>query len=144
MSNGKLRFYYWHIVRTLFEHEGVLNPEAVYHSLPDELLVEARSHIEATVIFKDGSRLRARADLDATAEVREYNYAYVYLDANGKRVVQYDDAAHHPEIASHPHHMHKGEPPEKGVDQAYELDIPQVDFVTVLTKIIDDYLMRDE
>ena len=139
VTEGKLRFYYWHIVTALAENAEFLSPEAVDHRPPDEFLVESRGHIEATIIFRDGSRLIARAELDDTTEVREYDYAYVYLDADGKRLLQYDDAPHHPAISTHPHHMHKGEAPVEGRDQAYELDIPQVDFTTVLAKVVDDY-----
>ena len=35
------------------------------------------------------------------------NYAYNYL-RNEQRVFRYDNAPHHPEIATHPHHKHVG------------------------------------
>ena len=47
---------------------------------------------------------------------------------------------HHPELSTHPHHRHRGPRPLKGVDQALALDIPQVDFVTIVTKIEEEYL----
>jgi hypothetical protein len=140
VADGKLRFYYWRIMTILAENVEFLNPEAVGYHPPDEFVVESRGHIEATIAFKDGSCLIARAELDDTAEVREYDYAYVYLDADGRRVLQYDDAAHHPGISTHPHHMHKGERPTEEKDQAYELDIPRVNFDTVLSRIIKDYV----
>jgi hypothetical protein len=143
VSDGKLRFYYWHIMTALAENAEFLNSEAIDHHPPDEFLVESRGHIEATIVFKNGSRLIARAELDVTTEVQEYDYAYVYLDPDGERVLQYDDAPHHLEIPTHPHHMHKGKRPIEGRDQAYALDIPRVDFVTVFTTIIRDYLHRD-
>lgn len=143
MADSKLRFYYWWIMTILAENVEFLNPEAVGYHPPDEFVVESRGHIEAAIVFKDGSRLIACAELDDTAEVREYDYAYVYLDADGRRVLQYDDAPHHPEISTHPHHMHKGERPVEGKDPPYELDIPQVNFNTVLTKIIKDYVREN-
>lgn len=36
------------------------------------------------------------------------HYAYTYI-AGGKRVFRYDNAPHHPEIDTHPHHKHIGE-----------------------------------
>ena len=36
------------------------------------------------------------------------HYSYTYL-ASGKRVFRYDNAPHHPEINTHPHHKHSGE-----------------------------------
>ena len=143
MTDGKLRFYYWWIMTVLAENVEFLNPEAVDYHPPDEFVVESRGHIEATIVFKDDSRLIARAELDDTTEVREYDYAYVYLNADGRRVLQYDDAPHHPEISTYPHHMHKGERPVEGKDQPHELDIPQVNFDTVLTKIIKGYVQEN-
>ncbi len=35
------------------------------------------------------------------------HYAYTYL-RTGQRVFRYDNAPHHPEIATHPHHKHIG------------------------------------
>ncbi len=35
------------------------------------------------------------------------NYAYAYI-RNGQGVFRYDNAPHHPEIATHPHHKHIG------------------------------------
>ncbi|MEW6668213.1 MAG: DUF6516 family protein [Thermodesulfobacteriota bacterium] len=35
------------------------------------------------------------------------SYAYIYL-RQGERVFRYDNAPHHPEIATHPHHKHIG------------------------------------
>ena len=36
------------------------------------------------------------------------HYAYTYIRA-GKRMFRYDNAPHHPEIDTHPHHKHTGE-----------------------------------
>jgi hypothetical protein len=35
------------------------------------------------------------------------HYAYTYI-RDGQRVFRYDNAPHHPEIATHPHHKHIG------------------------------------
>ncbi len=35
------------------------------------------------------------------------HYAYTYI-RGGQRVFRYDNAPHHPEIATHPHHKHHG------------------------------------
>ena len=35
------------------------------------------------------------------------HYAYTFMQ-NGERVFRYDNAPHHPEIDTHPHHKHAG------------------------------------
>lgn len=69
-------------------------------------------------------------------ETIEERYAYVYFDAGGKRILQYDNRSHHPEISTHPHHMHKGPIPAVGEkDRAWQTDIEFVSFETVLQQI---------
>ena len=53
VTEGKLRFYYWHIVTALAENAEFLSPEAVDYRPLDEFLVESRGHIEANIIFRD-------------------------------------------------------------------------------------------
>jgi len=136
MPDGKLRSYYWELFTALAEIADFLDTTHPDHTFPSEDEVEYTAALHAKLIFKDGSGLVVNAWLDATAEVEEYNYAYVYLDAQGRRVFQYDDAPHHPELASHPHHMHEGPRPS----EALPLDLPRVDFVTILDKIVHEHL----
>lgn len=140
MSDGKVRAYYWEIFTALAEIADLLDTTHQDHSFPSADEVEYTAFLHATLVFKDDSRLIVHSWLDATAEVREHDYAYVYLDAQGNRILQYDDAPHHPELPTHPHHVRKGQKPAKGPDRALPLDIPRVDFVTVLGRIVRKYL----
>jgi hypothetical protein len=132
MPDGKLRAYYWEVFTALAEIADLLNTAHLDYSFPSEDEVEHTAALYATLVFNDGSRLIVHSSLDATGQIREHGYAYVYLDAHSNRVFQYDDAPHHPELPSHPHHIHKGQIPVHGPDKALSLDIPRVDFVTVL------------
>ncbi len=139
MPDGKLGYYYWHLYSLLSEHEALLDEGHPDYLPPDQGTIAFEKRLVATLVFVDGSRLIVRASLDDTADVREYDYAYVYLDAGGRRVVQYDDAPHHPEISTHPHHVHRGEKTSEG-DPVHALDISRVSFATVLNKILSDHL----
>lgn len=138
MPDGKLQAYYWEIFTVLAEIADLLDTTHQDYSFPSEDEVECTAVLHTTLVFKDGSRLIVHSYLDATAEVREHDYAYVYLDAQGNRVLQYDDAPHHPQLPTHPHHVHKGRRLAKGPDRALPLDIPRVDFMTVLDKVMRD------
>ncbi|MEA3346307.1 MAG: DUF6516 family protein [Chloroflexota bacterium] len=140
MPSTKLRYYYWEIFSFLAERRSILDLQHEDLSLSSEEEVEYRGVMKATLVFKGGSCLLVRALLDDTAEIREYDYAYIYLGPDGERIFQYDDASHHPELSTHPHHRHRGPRPSRGADQAFALDIPQVDFVTIVTKIEEEYL----
>jgi hypothetical protein len=108
VTDGKLRQYYWHIYSFLAERSQILDVTHKTFQFPDESLVELGGIFKANIVFYDGSQLVVRTRLDATKDVQEYDYAYVYLDQSGKRIIQYDDAPHHSSISTHPHHCHRG------------------------------------
>lgn len=51
------------------------------------------------------------------------HYAYTFMQ-NGKRVFRYDNAPHHPEIGTHPHHKHSG--PRDELSAAHEPTLSHV------------------
>lgn len=64
--------------------------------------------LRCRVVFWDGSFL----DVYETVSTElgypvRVHYAYTYL-REGQRVFRYDNAPHHPEIVTHPHHKHIG------------------------------------
>ena len=140
MPDGRFRHYYWQIRTLLSENDHLLDTNHAAYELCDDYEVEYTGTFWATIVFEGGSRLVVRFTLESNDGIEECNYAYVYLDAHGTRVFQYDDAPHHPELPTHPHHVHKGRQPTKGPDRAWPLDIPRVDFVTVLSKIVREHL----
>lgn len=80
--------------------------------------------IRCRVFFWDGSFLDlyevVSTELGYPVRV---HYAYTYL-REGQRVFRYDNAPHHPEIATHPHHKHVG--PEDRVAPADQPSLSQV------------------
>jgi hypothetical protein len=144
MPDGKLRAYYWEVFTALAEIADLLDAAHPDYSFPSEDEVEYTGALHAILIFKDGSRLIVHSWLDATAEIREHDYAYVYLDAEGNRIFQYDDAPHHPELSTYLHHTHQRQRPAKGPDEALPLDIPRVDFVIILDRILNEYFGNPE
>ena len=136
MSDGKLREYYWRIWTHLIERSEYLDTEHPAFQLPEYDEVENTGNLNATLVFRDGSQLHIRTSLDDRAEIREYEYAYIYLDDHGNRIFQYDDVPHHPRISTNPHHLHRGETKRKK-ERVYALDIAQVEFITIVEKVID-------
>lgn len=137
MANGKLRDYYWRIKTWLAEHSEDLDTESSAFRFPDEDDVVNLELIDAFLIFRDGSKLYIRAVLDSQTRVREHDYAYVYLDRHNNRIFQYDDSPHHPEISTHPHHLHRGTRPKRRHERVYAIDVSQVDFVTIVGKVLE-------
>lgn len=77
------------------------------YSLNTAQLSPNTGYVEGEVLFVDGSRLvffeflrRMAAGLD-----RE-KYRYHFMDAGNQLLFRYDNAPHHPRMATFPHHKH--------------------------------------
>ena len=136
MASGKLEAYYWEVYALIFESDDILALDDPGFSLSDEDVASIEQAIHAVLPFRDRSRLYAEILLAANGEMIEERYAYIYYDSGGQRILQYDNRDHHPEISTHPHHMHKGPIPAAGEkDRAWPIDIELVSFETVLQRI---------
>jgi hypothetical protein len=68
-------------------------------------------------IFKSGMYLKARVFLKNNSQVfireyideRERNYSYHWQTLDGKLLARWDNAPHHKDIITHPHHKHIGD-----------------------------------
>jgi len=136
MAADKLEAYYWDIYALIFESDDILALGDPVFSLSDADTASIEQTIHVVLPFRDRSRLYAEILLAEDGEAVEERYAYVYYDAGGKRILQYDNRNHHPEISTHPHHMHEGPIPASGEkDRAGPTDIEFVSFETVLGRI---------
>ena len=136
MAADKFEAYYWDIYAIIFESGDTLALGDPAFSLSDVDTASKEQAIHAVLPFRDRSRLYAEILLAEDGEAIEERYAYVYYDAGGKRILQYDNRSHHPEIPTHPHHMRKGPiPAPGGKDRAWPTDIEFVTFEIVLQRI---------
>lgn len=61
------------------------------------------------ILFDDKSLLEMFERFDVTdGKVTISKYSFHWQDADGKLIKRWDNAAHHPELSSHPHHIHEG------------------------------------
>lgn len=67
-----------------------------------------------TTVWSDAGFCFGRSYLDLYEAVStemgypvKIHYAYTYMQG-GERIFRYDNAPHHPEIRTHPHHKHTG------------------------------------
>lgn len=67
-------------------------------------LDDSFAQVKADVELADGSRLHIN-EVYVRGELRKY--AYYRLTPTGEIIQGWDNAPHHPEIASFPHHLHQ-------------------------------------
>jgi len=76
-----------------------------------EWRVNPRSgHVAARLRFWDNSLLEFSETVEFTGiMIRKALYTFHYQDAGERLILRYDNAPHHPEISTFPHHKHVGE-----------------------------------
>ena len=143
MAAGKFEAYYWGIYALIFESDDILALDDLDFSFSDADTARIAGAIHAALPFRDRSRLYAEILLAAEGDVIEERYAYIYYEAGGQRILQYDNRDHHPGISTHPDHMHKGALPATGEkDRAWPIDIEFVSFETVLGRIRERFFSQ--
>jgi hypothetical protein len=72
-----------------------------------EIVPDQAGIIEGRLRFWDGSLLEFTETLTEQGVVLiKTDYAYHYQDIDDNLVFRYDNAPHHPEVSTHPHHKH--------------------------------------
>lgn len=69
----------------------------------DLLPTRAPHHVRFRLTFTDGSRLHVSEDWQSGMLGA---YSYYWLDPTDNLIIGWDNAPHHANIASHPHHKH--------------------------------------
>jgi len=94
---------YFDLINTIIENSPIVSAE-----LELEQLDTKRGTVDGTLYFADGSRLEftERVAIGEGKPVkRAYRYQYIKSQSS---VFRYDNAPHHPLLASFPHHKHAG------------------------------------
>jgi len=101
----KITDYYASVERSLRQNANISQVDAPQAFLTSD---DYNGLFRCRVHFWDGSYL----DIYETVSTElgypvRINYAYTYL-RDGQRVFRYDNAPHHPDVATFPHHKHIG------------------------------------
>ncbi|MEE8390399.1 MAG: DUF6516 family protein [Anaerolineae bacterium] len=102
-ASVRLRRYLERLYDTICSRQEI----HVEHLRVEKVLSDRLGAVEERLCFYDGSLL----EFDETVIVRgvvliKTDYAYHYQQADGMLIFRYDNAPHHPEIPTHPDHIH--------------------------------------
>jgi len=79
----------------------------VTHNLEKVQLSATVGYIEGNITFIDSSRLVFFEFLRQIGDgVQREKYRHHFMDGNGQLIFRYDNAPHHPEVATFPDHKH--------------------------------------
>ena len=74
-----------------------------------ERITPVDGHLRARLMCIDGSQLEFSEYVQRSGdEIKVVTYSYHWIDADGVLIKRWDNAPHHPELASFPHHIHLG------------------------------------
>lgn len=96
-------------------------PDIRHYELQKKVYNTKQGYISDRVVFEDSTRLDF-VEVKDTDIVHKLKYRYHYMDTTQEIIFRYDNAPHHPEVSSFPHHKHTN-------DDVYECDEPSLDGV---------------
>ena len=99
----------------------------------EQVLTEKRGNLRIRLRFSDNSLLELSEAIQITGNTfQQISYRYHYQTYVGKTIFRYDDAHHHPEIKTYPHHKHL-------FDKVLECSHPDIEIVI---KEVKEYLTK--
>jgi len=75
------------------------------YSITTKYYTRNKGYISGNIIFTDDSKLGFKEVKD-TEFHRKDKYSYNYMSTSDEMIFRYDNAYHHPEIETFPHHKH--------------------------------------
>jgi hypothetical protein len=86
-------------------------------------------YLKAVIYLTDGSNLRITEEWEGAALIR---YSYYWLTPDNRLQIGWDNAPHHAELASFPHHKHVGKQTDRrpsdetSLEEVMQVIIPQL------------------
>jgi uncharacterized protein DUF6516 len=87
----------------------IRSPGVIHWRVVREEIQGAMGLLRYRLALRDGGQLEAFERFDIVeGKVRVLKYSFHWQDATGRRIKRWDNAAHHPEVATCPDHVHEG------------------------------------
>lgn len=87
----------------------VMNPQIMHWAAAREEAQGDAGLFRYKLMLRDGSVLEMFENFRIVQEtVKVTKYSFHWQDSAGRLRMRWDNASHHPEVASHPHHVHAG------------------------------------
>lgn len=93
--------YFWQIEKTIEEF-----PDIIFSSITKKIYSHTQGYIGGSIIFDNQHRLDF-IEVKNTDREQKIKYRYHYMNENQEMLFRYDNAPHHREIETFPHHKHE-------------------------------------
>ena len=87
----------------------ILNPQVEHWQIAREAIEDEMGLFRYRLTLRDGSLFEMFARFQVVnGEAQVSKYSFHWQSADGRLRKRWDNAAHHPEVSTHPHHLHEG------------------------------------
>ena len=97
-------------------------PHIIQSDISFDEVSDAECYIRGVLTLNVGFELHIAEYVITEPEFKRLKYRFHLQTSDGKMIVRWDNAPHHPEVKTHPDHMHVGEK----IKANPPVDIPQV------------------
>jgi len=100
----------------------IISPVIKSYTTVREFLKELEGYIRIKAILKNDDELEIFIYIKINGKLKQDKYSFHWQSKDGKLIKRWDNAPHHPELKTFPHHLHHG----SEILPNHQLDIFQV------------------
>ncbi len=117
--------YFELIDRTILDFKAIISS----YTILKKSYSEKQGYIKGEILFKNSSQFHF-IEVKNTGLKQKIKYRYHYMDKNDRSIFRYDNAYHHRELRTFPHHKHIGDSVQKSHEpELYEILIEIQSFI---------------
>jgi len=105
------------------------------YQLNEKVYSEVLGFIEGELFFPDESRL-AFAEVKDIEQPSKIKYHYHYMNKNDETIFRYDNAKHHTEIMTFPHHKHLPDGIVESSEPEINLILTEIEAIILKNKVL--------
>ena len=96
--------YFELMERTILDFKAIINSYTIFK----KAYSEKQGYIKGEILLKNNSQF-CFIEVKNTELQEKIKYRYQYMDKDNKSIFRYDNAYHHRELTTFPHHKHIGD-----------------------------------
>ena len=100
----KSRAYYASVQKAILAAPHVIHSDVSFDEVSEE-----ECYIRGTLTLTGGYELHIAEYIITEPQLKRLKYRFHLQSDDGKLIARWDNAAHHPEVKTHPDHLHVGE-----------------------------------
>lgn len=94
---------------TNVQKEILATPHVIHSDISFDEISEVECYIRGSLTLIGGYELHIAEYVVTEPEFKRLKYRFHLQTADSKMIARWDNAAHHPEVRTHPDHLHVGE-----------------------------------